>query len=43
MRIVIKYALEREEEVNVDNINEAFIIADRNKKEEEVIVSVRSR
>ena len=43
MKMVIKYALEREEEVKVDNINEAFIIANRNKKEGEVIVSVRSR
>ena len=42
MKFVIKYAVERIEEVNVENINIAIMIANRNKKEGEVIVSIRS-
>ena len=42
MKFVIKYAVDRIEEVNVDNINIAIMIANRNKRKEEVIVSIRS-
>ena len=40
---IIKYAKERTEEVNAENFNEVYKIADRNRKEGEVIVSIRSR
>lgn len=42
MKFVIKYAVERIEEINVDNINIAIMTANMNKREGEVIVSIRS-
>ena len=43
MKYVVKYAIERELEINVNNFNEAYDIADENKKKDEVIVSIRIR
>ena len=42
MKFVIKYAVGREEEVEADNINIAIMIANRNKRKEEVVMSIRS-
>lgn len=41
MKCIITYAIEREEELNVDNFNDAFKRADDEIKEGEKIVSVR--
>lgn len=43
MKFIIKYALEREEVVNVSSFNVASNIAKEGKREGENIVSVRSR
>ena len=42
MKWLIKYAVEREIEVDAENINEVFDIAEEGRKKEEKIVSVRS-
>ena len=42
MKFVIRYCAERIVEINVDNINVAFIIADEGRRNKEVILSVRS-
>lgn len=43
MRWIIKYAKERVEEVIAENFNEASDKAKQGKKEDEIIVSVRTR
>jgi hypothetical protein len=43
MKYVILYAVERQEEVNADNINKVAEIANQNKRKGEKIVSIGLR
>ena len=43
MKYIVKYCVERVEEVTAENFNEASERAKQGKKEDELIVSVRTR